>query len=86
MLIDTIVRLEVTDEDVGKALELHVAEIEFYDQLGGKGASGGGGGGEESSTGYWETPAFLTKVFTAGGSFHMYDAHLYLAKMDVKEP
>ena len=45
MLIDTIVRLEVTDEDVGKALELHVAEIEFYDQLGGKGASGGGGGG-----------------------------------------
>ena len=57
-LLDTVVRLEVIDDDVGQALELHVAEIEFYDQLG-KGAS-------EDSTSYWESPAFMTKVFSAG--------------------
>ena len=62
-LVDTVVRLEVADEEVGQALELHVAEIEFYDQLG-KGAG-------EDATGYWESPAFLTKVFTAGQSFDM---------------
>ena len=54
-LLDTVVRLEVVEGDVGKALELHVAEIEFFDQL-----------GKGSSTGYWESPAFMTKVFTVG--------------------
>ena len=58
-LVDTVVRLEVADGDVGKALELHIAHIEFYDQFS-KTAG-------EDSTSYWESPAFMTKVFTAGG-------------------